>query len=111
MFNELTDTVEGRVLVMAILFFNIQLAVDLFDPRHRFGRMDAVIVVKLFSLFGSGFAESCDDRPTTFAVLYVGAHFADHLRVTETVQVVILDLKKVAHLQQNRLCVRMCAPV
>lgn len=41
------------------------------------------------------------DEPATFVVLDVGANLADGLRVTVAVEVVVLDLEELAHLEQD----------
>ena len=67
--------------------------------------MHAVIIcshLKYFLLFFGRPLHCHDDQPGAFSVLDIRPVLSGHGRIPETIQVIILDLEEVSHLQEDR---------
>lgn len=47
--------------------------------------------------------ERLNNQPTTFALLNISAYFPHDLWIAKTIQIIVLNLKKVAHVEQDSI--------
>lgn len=90
------DLADNLLLVVEVALLELEVVVELLDNLFLLVVLAAVVLLEDLALLGGGDGEGLVDEPRALVVLDVGTNFANVLRETEVVEVIVLDLEVLA---------------